>query len=53
LLKKQCRPEWHLQIIGDISTYIKASVDSLLEALDLGSVLASIVVLLFIRNLRA
>ena len=53
LLKKQVPPGVHLQIIGDISTYIKASVDSLLEHLILGSVLASIVVLLFIRNLRA
>ena len=53
LLKKQVPPGVHLQIIGDISTYIKSSVDSLLEHLILGSVLASIVVLLFIRNLRA
>src|SRR6266576_1339361 len=53
LLKKQVPPGVHLQIIGDISNYIKASVDSLLEHLILGSVLASIVVLLFIRNLRA
>jgi len=53
LLKKQVPPGLHLQIIGDISNYIKASVDSLLEHLILGSVLASIVVLLFIRNLRA
>src|SRR6195256_1991139 len=53
LLKKQVPPGVHLQIIGDISNYIKASVDSLLEHLILGSMLASIVVLLFIRNLRA
>src|SRR6266404_5480871 len=31
LLKKQVPPGVHLQIIGDISNYIKASVDSLLE----------------------
>ena len=53
LLKKQVPPGVKLQVIGDISTYIKASVNSLLEHLILGSVLASIVVLLFIRNLRA
>jgi HAE1 family hydrophobic/amphiphilic exporter-1 len=53
LLKKQVPPGVQLKVIGDISTYIKASVNSLLEHLILGSVLASIVVLLFIRNLRA
>jgi HAE1 family hydrophobic/amphiphilic exporter-1 len=53
LLKKQVPPGVQLQVIGDISTFIKASVNSLLEHLILGSVLASIVVLLFIRNLRA
>src|ERR1700719_1090414 len=53
LLKKEVPPGVQLQVIGDISTFIKASVDSLLEHLILGSVLASIVVLLFIRNLRA
>ncbi len=52
-LKKEVPPGVELQVIGDISTFIKASVDSLLEHLILGSVLASIVVLLFIRNLRA
>lgn len=53
LLKTQVPAGVQLQVIGDISTFIKASVDSLLEHLILGSVLASIVVLLFIRNLRA
>lgn len=53
LLKKQIPRGVELKVIGDISTYIKASVNSLLEHLILGSVLASIVVLLFIRNLRA
>jgi hydrophobic/amphiphilic exporter-1 (mainly G- bacteria), HAE1 family len=52
-LKRQVPPSVHLQVIGDISTFIRASVDSLLEHLILGSILASIVVLLFIRNLRA
>jgi len=53
LLKNQVPPGVQLQVIGDISTFIKASIDSLLEHLILGSVMASIVVLLFIRNLRA
>jgi HAE1 family hydrophobic/amphiphilic exporter-1 len=53
LLKRQVPPGIQLQMIGDISTFIKASVSSLLEHLILGSILASIVVLLFIRNLRA
>jgi len=53
LLKSQVPPGVQLQVIGDISTFIKASVNSLLEHLILGSVMASIVVLLFIRNLRA
>jgi HAE1 family hydrophobic/amphiphilic exporter-1 len=53
LLKRQVPPGVQLQVIGDLSTFIKASVNSLLEHLILGSVLASIVVLLFIRNLRA
>jgi len=53
LLKSQVPPGVQLQVIGDISTFIRASVHSLLEHLILGSVMASIVVLLFIRNLRA
>jgi HAE1 family hydrophobic/amphiphilic exporter-1 len=42
-----------LQIVHDISDFIKASVHSLLEHLILGSILASFVVWLFIRNWRA
>jgi len=41
-----------LQIISDDSVFIKASVKSLEEHLLLGSLLASLVVLLFIGNLR-
>ncbi len=41
-----------LEIIRDDSVFIKASVASLEEHLLLGSLLASLVVLLFIRNLR-
>jgi HAE1 family hydrophobic/amphiphilic exporter-1 len=46
-------PGIELVTIRDNSIFIKASKDSLLEHLTLGSVLASIVVLLFIRNWRA
>jgi len=52
-LKIELPRDVHLQVIGDTSTFIKASVNSLLEHLILGSLLASLVVLLFIRNLRA
>jgi HAE1 family hydrophobic/amphiphilic exporter-1 len=52
-ISKQMPPNVHLQIIGDVSTFIKASVNSLIEHLILGSVLASLVVWFFIRNLRA
>ena len=41
-----------LQIISDDSVFIKASVKSLEEHLLLGSLLASLIVLLFIGNLR-
>ena len=40
-------------MIHDISDFIKASVHSLIEHLILGSILASLVVWLFIRNWRA
>lgn len=52
-LKRQLPPGVELQVVRDISVFIKASVSSLLEHLILGSVLASLVVLLFIRNWRA
>ncbi len=42
----------HIDIIRDDSVFIRASVASLQEHLLLGSLLASLVVLLFIRNLR-
>ncbi len=41
-----------IEVIRDDSVFIKASVKSLEEHLLLGSLLASLVVLLFIRNLR-
>ncbi|HSZ62940.1 MAG TPA: efflux RND transporter permease subunit [Terriglobales bacterium] len=42
-----------LLVVHDISDFIKASVHSLIEHLVLGSILASAVVWIFIRNLRA
>jgi len=42
-----------LMVVHDISDFIKASVHSLLEHLILGSILASAVVWIFIRNWRA
>ncbi len=53
MLKAELPPGIRLQVVRDISTFIKASVNSLLEHLILGSLLASLVVLLFIRNWRA
>jgi HAE1 family hydrophobic/amphiphilic exporter-1 len=42
-----------LELVRDVSVFIKASVHSLLEHLILGSLLASLVVLVFMRNWRA
>jgi HAE1 family hydrophobic/amphiphilic exporter-1 len=52
-LKWQLPAGVELRIIRDTSEFIRASVHSLLEHLALGSVLASLIVLLFIRNWRA
>ena len=52
-LRAQMPPGVQLQVVHDISEFIKASVHSLLEHLVLGSILASFVVWLFIRNVRA
>jgi HAE1 family hydrophobic/amphiphilic exporter-1 len=52
-LRQELPPNVYLRVIGDVSTFIKASVHSLLEHLILGSLLTSVVVFLFIRNLRA
>ena len=52
-LKAELPPGIELQAVRDISVFIRASVHSLLEHLILGSLLASVVVLLFIRNWRA
>jgi hydrophobic/amphiphilic exporter-1 (mainly G- bacteria), HAE1 family len=52
-LRAQLPPGVQLQIVHDISEFIKASVHSLLEHLILGSILASAIVWLFMRNWRA
>jgi HAE1 family hydrophobic/amphiphilic exporter-1 len=52
-LKAQMPPGVQLVIVHDISDFIKASVHSLLEHLILGSILASFIVWLFMRNWRA
>jgi len=52
-LEGRLPPGVELVVTQDISEFIKASVHSLLEHLILGSFLASLVVLLFIRNWRA
>ena len=52
-LRSQLPSGVQLQIVHDISDFIKASVHSLIEHLILGSILASFVVWLFIRNWRA
>ena len=46
-------PGVHLEVIHDISDFIRASVHSLLEHLMLGSILASAIVWIFMRNWRA
>ena len=53
LIKKTLPPGVTLRIIRDQSVFINASVASLQEHLLFGSLLASLVVLLFIRNLRS
>ena len=52
-LRAQLPPGVQLQVIHDISEFINASVHSLLEHLILGSIFASLIVLLFMRNWRA
>jgi HAE1 family hydrophobic/amphiphilic exporter-1 len=52
-LRGQLPPGVQLQVVHDISDFIKASVHSLLEHLILGSILASAIVWLFMRNWRA
>jgi HAE1 family hydrophobic/amphiphilic exporter-1 len=52
-LRGQLPPDIHADIIRDQSRFIKASVDAINEHLIIGGILAAIVVLLFMRNLRS
>jgi hydrophobic/amphiphilic exporter-1 (mainly G- bacteria), HAE1 family len=52
-LKSTLPPGISIQVIRDNSTFIKASIASLEEHLLFGSLLASLVVMLFIRNVRS
>jgi HAE1 family hydrophobic/amphiphilic exporter-1 len=52
-LRSQLPPGVRLEVVHDISEFIKASVHSLLEHLILGSILASLIVLIFLRDWRA
>jgi HAE1 family hydrophobic/amphiphilic exporter-1 len=52
-LRSQMPPGVQLLIVHDVSDFIKASVHSLIEHLILGSIFASAIVWLFIRNWRA
>jgi HAE1 family hydrophobic/amphiphilic exporter-1 len=51
-IKPLLPPDLQLQVIRDQSIFINASVHAIEEHLILGSILASLVVLLFMRNLR-
>src|SRR6267142_549642 len=51
-LRAQLPPGVQVQVVHDISDFIKASVHSLIEHLILGSILASLIVWLFILNWR-
>src|SRR5438445_2625756 len=51
-LRSQMPPGVQLQVVHDISEFIKASVHSLIEHLILGSILASLIVWVFIRSWR-
>jgi HAE1 family hydrophobic/amphiphilic exporter-1 len=52
-IQKTLPPDIQIEVIKDDSRFIQASVDSLLEHLLYGSLLASLVVLLFIRDWRS
>src|SRR5262249_61484316 len=52
-IRNQLPPDVHAEVIRDQSRFIKASVDAINEHLIIGGLLAAIVVLLFMRNLRS
>ncbi len=53
LLRAQLPPDIHADVIRDQSPFIKASVNAINEHLIIGGILASVVVLLFMRSLRS
>ena len=52
-IERELPPGFTLRITRDQSVFIRASIDSLMEHLLLGSLLASLIVWIFIRNLRS
>jgi HAE1 family hydrophobic/amphiphilic exporter-1 len=52
-IEKELPPGFTLRITRDQSVFIRASIESLMEHLLLGSLLASLIVWVFIRNLRS
>ncbi len=52
-IERELPPGFDLRITRDQSVFIKASITSLIEHLLIGSLLASLVVWVFIRNLRS
>ena len=52
-VRKNLPPDVKLRVIKDQSVFINASIDSLEEHLLFGSILASLVVMLFIRDIRS
>jgi HAE1 family hydrophobic/amphiphilic exporter-1 len=52
-LRAELPPDIHADVIRDQSRFIEASVDAINEHLIIGGLLASVVVLIFMRNLRS
>jgi HAE1 family hydrophobic/amphiphilic exporter-1 len=52
-LQSALPPDFRLQVVRDQSTFIKGSFEAIQEHLILGALFAALVVLIFIRNLRA
>jgi hydrophobic/amphiphilic exporter-1 (mainly G- bacteria), HAE1 family len=52
-IRAELPPDVHTDVIRDQSRFIKASVDAINEHLIVGGILAAVVVLLFMRNLRS
>jgi HAE1 family hydrophobic/amphiphilic exporter-1 len=52
-IERELPPGFDLRITRDQSVFIKASITSLIEHLLIGSLLASLIVWIFIRNLRS